>query len=472
MAYSIQTSTLYSNTPFPQIGGQLGCISGYISNPDSANPASVIIYGVNKTGKISRSIAANGYLIFRSLEFEYIINTSTINLEIVYSQDTNFLLEESQSIVNIGTTVDINISGISGSVTIPISGNVNITNTSLNVAGTVNIGNTANINISSISSGVTIPISGSVNVTNSSLTVTGTVDIGNTTNINISSISSGVTIPISGNVNVTNSSLTVTGTVDIGNTTNINISSISSGVTIPISGSVDITNSSIAVTGTIDIGNNITINGNVNTLTTDIAQQDVTLVNQPNQLSGFYDTGRYILDGAQYVGVQIVLAPNQSILISRVIAYTVATVSSGSGNVITTGALSDDTGLINRMWLMLSNDYASQYVPGSGSATIQSLDYYTLLLNLTTSPVLNGGKASVQVLHADFKYNRYVVNTSSSNLTLQIIYTQNSSQPSQNSGVIIYYEGFGTVTTYTNGSLGTGSGGSGGGGGGGAKKIT
>ena len=434
MSYSIQTSTLYPNTPFPQIGGQLGCISGYISNPDSANPASVIIYGVNKTGKISRSIAANGYLIFRSLEFEYIINTSNINLEIVYSQDTNFLLEESQSIVNIGTTVDINISGISGSVTIPVSGNINITNTSLNVTGTVNIGNTANINISSISSGVTIPISGSVNVTNSSLTVTGTVDIGNTTNINISSISSGVTIPISG--------------------------------------SVDITNSSIAVTGTIDIGNNITINGNVNTLTTDIAQQDVTLVNQPNQLSGFYDTGRYILDGAQYVGVQIVLAPNQSILISRVIAYTVATVSSGSGNVITTGALSDDTGLINRMWLMLSNDYTSQYVPGSGSAIIQSLDYYALLLNLTTSPVLNGGKASVQVLHADFKYNRYVFNTSSSNLTLQIIYTQNSSQPSQNSGIIVYYEGSGTITTYTNGSLGTGSGGSGGGGGGGVKKTT
>jgi hypothetical protein len=314
MPYSIQTSTLYPNTPFPQIGGQLGCISGYISNPDVTNSASVVIYGVNKTGKISRTIAPNGYLIFRSLEFEDIVNTSNINLEIVYSQDTNFLLEESQSIVNVGT--------------------------------------------------------------------------------------------------------------------------------------------------------------NVNNLTIDVAQQDITLINQPNQLSGFYDTGRYILDGAQYVGVQIVLAPNQSILISRVIAYTVATVSSGSGNVITTGALSDDTGLINRMWLMLSNDYTSQYVPGSGSATIQSLDYYALLLNLTTSPVLNGGKTSVQVLHADFKYNRYVVNTSSSNLTLQIIYTQNSSQPSQNSGVIVYYEGSGTITTYTNGSLGSGSGGSGGGGGGGVKKIT
>ena len=396
MSYSIQTSTLYPNTPFPQIGGQLGCISGYISNPDITNSASVVIYGVNKTGKISRSIAPNGYLIFRSLEFEYIINTSTINLEIVYSQDTNFLLEESQSIVNIGTTVDINISSISGSVTIPVSGNVNITNTSLNVAGTVNIGNTANINISSISSGVTIPISGSVDITNSSLTVSGTVNI----------------------------------------------------------------------------GNNITISGNVNNLTIDISQQDVALVHQSNLFSGFYDTGRYILDGAQYVGVQIVLAPNQSILISRVIAYTLASASSGSGNVITTGALSDDTGLINRMWLMLSNDYTSQYVPGSGSATIQSLDYYALLLNLTTSPVLNGGKTSVQVLHADFKYNRYVVNTSSSNLTLQIIYTQNSSQPSQNSGVIVYYEGSGTITTYTNGSLGSGSGGSGGGGGGGVKKIT
>ena len=157
MAYSIQTSTLSTNVPFPQRGGQLGCISGYISNPNSSTPATVIIYGVNNAGKVTRSIAANGYLIFRMLEFEQIINLAAFDLEIVYSQNTNFLLEESQSIVNIGTTVDINIGSISGSVTIPVSqqGDITITNTNFTVSGTVEIGTGNTINIGSITSGVT-----------------------------------------------------------------------------------------------------------------------------------------------------------------------------------------------------------------------------------------------------------------------------------------------------------------------------
>ena len=198
ISYSIQTSTLDTNVPFPSLGGQLGCISGYIANPNATLSASVIIYGVNRTGKVTRSIAPNGYLIFRMLEFEQIINLAAFSLEIVYSENTNFLLEESQSIVNIGTTVDINISSISGSVTIPISGSVDITNTSIAVTGTVSIGNTANINISSITGGVTIPISGSVDITNTSIAVTGTVNIGN--NITIAGNVNSLTIDVTSSI--------------------------------------------------------------------------------------------------------------------------------------------------------------------------------------------------------------------------------------------------------------------------------
>ena len=199
ISYSIQTSTLDTNVPFPSLGGQLGCISGYIANPNATLSASVIIYGVNRTGKVTRSIAPNGYLIFRMLEFEQIINLAAFSLEIVYSENTNFLLEESQSIVNIGTTVDINIGSITGGVTIPISGNVGISGT-VTVTGTVDIGNTTNINISSISGGVTIPISGNVGISGTVI-VSGNVNIGNNITIqgNVTNltmdIKSSITLP-------------------------------------------------------------------------------------------------------------------------------------------------------------------------------------------------------------------------------------------------------------------------------------
>ena len=266
--YPLQTSTLTPNTNFPERGGQIGCISGYIANPNTTKAASVLIYGINNTGKITRTINPNGYLVFRSLEFERIMNISDFNLEIVYSQNNDFLLEESQALVGINNTVD-----------------VTFTNTSIDVTGTVDIGTNNTINIGSITSGVTIPVSVSndITFTNTSIAVTGTVDIGTNNTINIGSITSGVTIPVSvsNDITFTNTSIAVTGTVSIGGTADINISSISSGVTIPVSqqGDITITNSSFTVSGTVDIGNTVDIN--ISTQSGNVAVNLVESINLP-----------------------------------------------------------------------------------------------------------------------------------------------------------------------------------------------
>ncbi len=306
--YPLQTNTLIPNTNFPERGGQIGCISGYISNPNTTTAASVLIYGINNTGKITRSIAPNGYLVFRSLEFERIMNISAFNLEIVYSQNNDFLLEESQALVGINNTVDvtftntsidvtgtvdigtnntINIGSITSGVTIPVSvsNDITFTNTSIAVTGTVDIGTNNTINIGSITSGVTIPVSVSndITFTNTSIAVTGTVDIGTNNTINIGSITSGVTIPVSvsNDITFTNTSIAVTGTVSIGGTADINISSISSGVTIPVSqqGDITITNSSFTVSGTVDIGNTVDIN--ISTQSGNVAVNLVESINLP-----------------------------------------------------------------------------------------------------------------------------------------------------------------------------------------------
>ena len=129
--YPLQTSTLIPNTNFPERGGQIGCISGYISNPNTTTAASVLIYGINNTGKITRSIAPNGYLVFRSLEFERIMNISTFNLEIVYSQNNDFLLEESQALVGVNNEVNVNISGQLNNINVNITGQTNNINVNL-----------------------------------------------------------------------------------------------------------------------------------------------------------------------------------------------------------------------------------------------------------------------------------------------------------------------------------------------------
>ena len=97
MSYSIQTSTLYPNTPFPERGGQLQAISGYIFNPSNNVPATVIIRGINNSGKFTRTIDPLSYLNFSSLEFEQMIVTSTENLDIVYSENISFSLTETTS---------------------------------------------------------------------------------------------------------------------------------------------------------------------------------------------------------------------------------------------------------------------------------------------------------------------------------------------------------------------------------------
>ena len=97
MAYPIQTATLESNVPFPQLGGQVGKISGYIFNPSQTGIATIIIRGVNNSGKLTRSINPLSYLNFSSLEFEQILVTSTSNLDIVYSENVSFSLSETTS---------------------------------------------------------------------------------------------------------------------------------------------------------------------------------------------------------------------------------------------------------------------------------------------------------------------------------------------------------------------------------------
>ena len=109
------------------------------------------------------------------------------------------------------------------------SGNlyVNISNTSLTVAGSVTINNTD------------LGIAGDVTITNTSLTVAGSVTINNTD------------LSIAGDVTITNTSLTVAGSVTINNTD------------LSVAGDVTITNTSLTVAGSVTI-NNATITTFVN----------------------------------------------------------------------------------------------------------------------------------------------------------------------------------------------------------------
>ena len=171
--YPLQTSTLTPNTNFPERGGQIGCISGYIANPNTTKAASVLIYGINNTGKITRTINPNGYLVFRSLEFERIMNISDFNLEIVYSQNNDFLLEESQALVGVNNEVNVNISGQLNNINVNITGqtnniNVNLAaqsgNINVNLAaqtGNININiaaQTSNINVALVATSVTLDV--------------------------------------------------------------------------------------------------------------------------------------------------------------------------------------------------------------------------------------------------------------------------------------------------------------------------
>ena len=101
----IQSSILTQNIMFPTYGGQLGCISGYIYNPSDADTATIIIRGVNNTGKITRNIDPFGYLVFRALEFESIMSTGPDNLIIVYSDNIDFALNESQAMLQVGNPI-------------------------------------------------------------------------------------------------------------------------------------------------------------------------------------------------------------------------------------------------------------------------------------------------------------------------------------------------------------------------------
>ena len=267
--YPLQTSTLTPNTNFPERGGQVGCISGYIANPNTTTAASVLIYGINNTGKITRTINPNGYLVFRSLEFERIMNVSDFDLEIVYSQNNDFLLEESQALVGVNNEVNVNISGQLNNINVNITGQTNNINVNLAAqSGNINVNLAAqtgniDVNIATQSANINVNLAaqtGNINVNLAAQTSNININIAaQSSNINVALAATSVTLDVnlssqSTNINVALAASTITLDVNLsGQTNNINVNLAAQSANIDVNLAAQNANINIAIASSINL---------------------------------------------------------------------------------------------------------------------------------------------------------------------------------------------------------------------------